>query len=345
TSVFTSPLLSLCAKMAYDSSNLANPLVEKKIGRRFEKEIAVEEVNNKSIDVNDEDSDDDFVDSPFGSGLRRSGRNKNKGVCEPHNATTMASGSKEIGFGGILDFKVDGIPGKLGLYVVHNFDEHKMEIKLARGSLVITKELIGDMLGIKNEGIDILDGTPVRDNEMVRIWLEQYEDPKDIKPADVKLKICKSVNVDMNFKLNFIVLFTTIMGVIHYKRGTADTIDVWTAELLSEREADELCCGGFGRGDLEEDFVEEEEDFILTNLEGCVWMLNNYVANITKERKGFEKVLAAAENMFLGNAKLVGFVDTYMKCLKYTAGGNYTGTNETMQLTAEGENDVQEEAG
>nr|GEZ45719.1 hypothetical protein [Tanacetum cinerariifolium] len=122
-------------------------IVEKKIGRRFGKEIALEEVNNKSIDVNDEDSDDDFVDSPFGLGLRRSGRNKNKEVCEPHNATTMASGSK-------------------GLYVVHNFDEHKMEIKLARGSLVITKELIGDMLGIKNEGINILDGTPVRDNEM-----------------------------------------------------------------------------------------------------------------------------------------------------------------------------------
>nr|GFD48882.1 hypothetical protein [Tanacetum cinerariifolium] len=93
---------------------------------------------------------------------------------------------------------------------------------------------------------------------------------------------------------------------------------VWTAELLSEREADELCCGGFGRGDLEDDFVEEEEDSISTNLEGCVWMLNNYVANITKERKGFEKVFAAAENMFLGNAKLVGFADTYMKCLKYT---------------------------
>nr|GFD49768.1 hypothetical protein [Tanacetum cinerariifolium] len=42
---------------------------------------------------------------------------------------------------------------------------------------------------------------------------------------------------------------------------------VWTAELLSEREADELCCGGFGREDLEEDFVKEEEDFIPTNLE------------------------------------------------------------------------------
>ncbi|GKD91999.1 hypothetical protein Tco_1371836, partial [Tanacetum coccineum] len=42
---------------------------------------------------------------------------------------------------------------------------------------------------------------------------------------------------------------------------------VWTAELLSEREAEELNCGGFGHGELEEDFVEEDGDPIPNNIE------------------------------------------------------------------------------
>lgn len=35
---------------------------------------------------------------------------------------------------------------------------------------------------------------------------------------------------------------------------------IWTAELLSEREHEELLAGGFGLGEIEEPFVEEEGD-------------------------------------------------------------------------------------
>ncbi|GKF98239.1 hypothetical protein Tco_0297022, partial [Tanacetum coccineum] len=80
------------------------------------------------------------------------------------------AGLEEIGFGGMVEFKVDGIPSKLGLYVVDNFDENKMEIMLYKGSIVFTKDMIGGMLGLKNEGLDILEGNPNRDDEMVRNW-------------------------------------------------------------------------------------------------------------------------------------------------------------------------------
>nr|GEW99229.1 major facilitator superfamily domain, general substrate transporter [Tanacetum cinerariifolium] len=60
------------------------------------------------------------------------------------------------GFGNFVEFKVDGIPSKLGLYVVDKFDAKKMEIKSAEGSLKITKNLISEMLGIRNEGIGIM---------------------------------------------------------------------------------------------------------------------------------------------------------------------------------------------
>ncbi|GJT10581.1 hypothetical protein Tco_0857623, partial [Tanacetum coccineum] len=408
-------------------------------GRRLGKEVVVEPVNDdKYIDVNDEASDDDFVDmggnSAYASGKKftRSGRNsKIRMYMISNTLKTVASGSKgktekqgrkrtretsmseaekkikpnqkacleEIGFWGMVEFKVDGIPSKLRLYVVDNFDDNKMEIKLSKGSIVLTKDMIGDMLGLKNEGLDILEGNPNRDDEMVRNWKQQYGDAKEIKPDDVKMRMRKSNEADLNFKLNFIVLFTSIMGNIRqkgvcdtsildyitpstnlsnvnwceyvwralktckkgWKKGKKDSyfrgpltvltmcyVDgtkcndniicrsrpptkVWTAELLSEREAEELNCGGFGYGELEEDFVEEEGDPIPNNIEGCIWMLNNYVKNITKERKGFEKLLTAAEHMFPGNVNLIGFADKYIDSLKCTWGSNNSGAMNNAQ--------------
>nr|GFA30982.1 major facilitator superfamily domain, general substrate transporter [Tanacetum cinerariifolium] len=48
---------------------------------------------------------------------------------------------EHIGFGNFVEFKVDRIPSKLGLYVVDKFDAKKMEMKLAEGALKITKNL------------------------------------------------------------------------------------------------------------------------------------------------------------------------------------------------------------
>ncbi|GJW85243.1 hypothetical protein Tco_0158388 [Tanacetum coccineum] len=118
---------------------------------------------------------------------------------------------------------------------------------------------------------------------------------------------------------------------------------VWTAKLLSEREAEELNCGGFGYGEMEEDFVHEEGDHILNNIEGCIWMLNKYVSNITKEQIMFKKMLSAAKHTFLRNDNLIGFADKYINSLKYTSGGNKSGTNATMHI--EKEKDVHGEDG
>nr|GFB84900.1 hypothetical protein [Tanacetum cinerariifolium] len=64
-------------------------------GKRPGKEVVVERDNNENyVDVNDELSDDDFVNSSYGSGLRRSGRNKDQEVYDSDNVKTVASGSK-----------------------------------------------------------------------------------------------------------------------------------------------------------------------------------------------------------------------------------------------------------
>ncbi|GJU80960.1 hypothetical protein Tco_1283325 [Tanacetum coccineum] len=70
--------------------------------RRPGKEKVVEPDNDdKYIDVNDEPSDDDFVDigsSSYASGLRRSERNKDKEVYDSDHAKTVASSSKVKSF-------------------------------------------------------------------------------------------------------------------------------------------------------------------------------------------------------------------------------------------------------
>ena len=92
---------------------------------------------------------------------------------------------EQLGFGNLVEFKVDGIPSKLGCYVVDMFDADKKELKLVEGSIEITKDLISDMLGIRNEGIDIMDEKVNRNEEMVSSWMEQYDNPKNIKPSDL----------------------------------------------------------------------------------------------------------------------------------------------------------------
>nr|GEW48536.1 hypothetical protein [Tanacetum cinerariifolium] len=154
---------------------------------------------------------------------------------------------EQIGFGNFVEFKVDGIPSKLGLYVVDKFDAKKIEIKLEEGALKITKNLISEMLGIRNEGIDIMAEEGNRNEEMM---------------AYVDGSKCSSFNV------------------IHKRPPTL----VWTSELLREREDEELNSGGFGFGEIEGPFVEQE-DPIPDNIE---------------EKIGFEKTLDATEYMFLG---------------------------------------------
>nr|GEY41291.1 hypothetical protein [Tanacetum cinerariifolium] len=242
--------------------------------------------------------------------LRRSGRNKDKEVYDSDHAKTVASGSKgkakkqgrkrsretsmseeekklklnqkacleEIRFGGIVEFKVDGIPSKLGLYV-DNFDENKMEIKLSKGSIVLIKDMIGVRLGLKNKGLDILE-----------VNLKQMCYVDDIKRND---------------------------NIVYRRRPPTKA---WIAKLLSEKEAKELNCEGFGHEELEEDFVVEEE------------------------QKGLEKMLTAAKHMFPGNINFIGFADKYINSLKCSSGGNNSRTNATMPETQEKENVIQGEA-
>nr|GEY89488.1 hypothetical protein [Tanacetum cinerariifolium] len=103
-----------------------------------------------------------------------------------------------IGFADVLEFKCDGIPSKMGFYVVDNFSQHNMEIKVNERSIEITQESIGEMLGIRNEGVDIMEVEDANDEEMVQNWVDQFEEGKKITPGAVKFLIKKSKVEDAN---------------------------------------------------------------------------------------------------------------------------------------------------
>ena len=123
---------------------------------------------------------------------------------------------ERIGLGGLLEFKLDGIPNKLAFYVVDNFNPETMKIKIANDAIEVTKDLIGELLGIRNEGRDIMGDEIEKDKEMLDSWNEQF-DKKEILTGDVKAVIRKSKVADLNFKLNFIVLFANVMGGVKGK--------------------------------------------------------------------------------------------------------------------------------
>nr|GEX52592.1 hypothetical protein [Tanacetum cinerariifolium] len=218
-----------------------------------------------------------------------------------------------------------------------------MEIKLAECSLKITKNLISEMLGIRNEGIDIMAKVGNKNEKMVSSWMMKYGNRKDITPGDIKLRIRKSNSADMYFKLNFIVLFTSMAYVDGSKCSSFNVVRkrpptlVWTSELLRERDDEEFNSGGFGFCEIEGLFVEQE-DHMPDNIEGFVWKLNKHVNSIIKEKSRFEKTLDAAEYIFLG--KLAGFFERYVGALKYQ-GCRKEGSGKANKLDANRAADAQ----
>ncbi|KAM0050665.1 putative papain-like cysteine peptidase superfamily [Helianthus debilis subsp. tardiflorus] len=82
---------------------------------------------------------------------------------------------RHMGFGKMLSFTVDGIPGQLGHYVVDNLDTNRMCIKLERGSIDITKEAIHQLVGFPNGGVWMNNIDDKRaDKAMSKLWRAHY---------------------------------------------------------------------------------------------------------------------------------------------------------------------------
>ncbi|KAD6796551.1 hypothetical protein E3N88_07447 [Mikania micrantha] len=123
---------------------------------------------------------------------------------------------REVGFEGILNLQVDGIPQRLGYFVAHNFDETRMEIKAPCGNIKVDASSLSKLLGFANSGCSLLHVEPNKPlNPRILKWRLNYKN-EYIAPIEiVKNIICNGEDDSFDFVLNFLVLFITTMVECH----------------------------------------------------------------------------------------------------------------------------------
>ena len=121
-----------------------------------------------------------------------------------------------MGFGGLLEMKLEGIPSNLGFHVAQNFDIETMTLNTSSGPIQVTKEAIHDMIGAPMSHLNF-DSCATDDHgaAIKKEWRMQFK-KEDIRPTDVTKQILLSDDADWNFKVNFIVVFCNTMGECKY---------------------------------------------------------------------------------------------------------------------------------
>ncbi|KAI3771629.1 hypothetical protein L6452_02795 [Arctium lappa] len=121
-----------------------------------------------------------------------------------------------MGLGVLLDMTLNGIPSKMGFYVVDALDTKEMHLRTHEGVIPISMESIHDLLGLPIGWINLLDfDEGGSDKRIWNEWKVKFAKRK-MRQMDLLDVIQKSNDDEFTFKLNFLVLFVNIMA----KRNT-----------------------------------------------------------------------------------------------------------------------------
>ncbi|KVH87777.1 hypothetical protein Ccrd_024939, partial [Cynara cardunculus var. scolymus] len=127
-----------------------------------------------------------------------------------------------MGLKSILHFSIEYIPSRLGFFVVDNFDDERMVLKLPVGELEITKNSIQKMLGFPTGPICITQKITNSNDKVVRCWRNQFpQTKKEIHPSLVVEHMKQQIDGGDMLKLNFFVLVATCLCE-SMKAGTAN---------------------------------------------------------------------------------------------------------------------------
>nr|GEY97373.1 hypothetical protein [Tanacetum cinerariifolium] len=160
------------------------------------------------------------------------------------------------------------IPGKIAHFVVDNFDDDSMKLKLSNGVISITPELVYKDLGVPLGGEDI--------NRMNRLGNE------DVTTLEWHSQFSRQANQLLDTlmkkqKLNLLIGANT------------PAIKYWTTELIKKREIFEISNGGFGLLHLysddssDGDIFERELDSKMDKLDQKVTLLKLIVEDLEFE--------------------------------------------------------------
>ena len=122
-----------------------------------------------------------------------------------------------MGFGEILEFKINEIPTRLGYWLLDRFDADACILDVNGRRVSITPELVKSMLGVPMGDIHIetRDNADYR-NPLTKRWKGQFgKDVKKFFNTHVADKILEKKQGGWMFKLNFLVLFFSTLGELN----------------------------------------------------------------------------------------------------------------------------------
>ncbi|KAK9075607.1 hypothetical protein SSX86_003933 [Deinandra increscens subsp. villosa] len=131
---------------------------------------------------------------------------------------------RNMGFGQLLTFMVNGLPAKLAYYVVDNFDPKLIVIKVGNRTIKVDRDSIKILLGVPSSGIKFQPGNELKQRDpKVLKWRRRYS-TSFISPTQLVDKIRDSLDEDsFNFRMDFIMCFLSVM-VECYAQGSLKEI-------------------------------------------------------------------------------------------------------------------------
>nr|GEU65248.1 RNA-directed DNA polymerase, eukaryota [Tanacetum cinerariifolium] len=124
----------------------------------------------------------------------------------------------EMGFGSMIGMGIHELPRKLGFYVIDNFYTETNVLSLTDSSILVTSELVNDILGIPMRGCSIESLEPrASDDPFIKEWLSQFGEKTEIRPNDISDVIVSTKDAGKLFKMNFLMLFANTMGCVKHQ--------------------------------------------------------------------------------------------------------------------------------
>ncbi|KAL8245061.1 hypothetical protein R6Q59_011319 [Mikania micrantha] len=119
-----------------------------------------------------------------------------------------------MGFKPFLSIAVDTIPTRLAHWLVSNYDCERNELNAGNHIIKVTSVTVKDVLGVPLGKITVNEKNKPRigSSDTLKTWEEQYDGKSRITVKDVLDQIKKGDNGDYLFKLNWLVVYNTVLG-------------------------------------------------------------------------------------------------------------------------------------
>ncbi|KAL8242090.1 hypothetical protein R6Q59_012392 [Mikania micrantha] len=122
---------------------------------------------------------------------------------------------ENIGFGSVLNLKVDCIPTSLAFWLVQNYNEHTSALKLPGCFIHITLDLVNEVMRIPN-GLKAVEEKRPSDKDVIVVELRsQFKNTAGVKRLFVMeffKRVSQMRNANRKFILNFFVAFFNVVG-------------------------------------------------------------------------------------------------------------------------------------